>query len=94
MTNNLACHAGDIVLLRAEIIGVGSDGPYVRVEIGSGGATCFWAPTSAITQIERGFDAPNETTGLSRWNGPDRLSRAGTQPADVMNLARQLQAVA
>jgi hypothetical protein len=27
MANNLACHAGDIVLLRAEIIGVGSDGP-------------------------------------------------------------------
>jgi hypothetical protein len=41
MTNNLACHAGDIVLLRAEIIGVGSGGPYVRVDTGSGGATCF-----------------------------------------------------
>ena len=62
MANNLACHAADIVLLRAEIIGVGSDGPYVRVEIGSGGATCFWAPAAAVAQIERGFDAPNETT--------------------------------
>ena len=38
MANSLACHAGDIVLLRAEIIGIGSEGPYVRVEIGSGGA--------------------------------------------------------
>ena len=66
MANSLACHAGDIVLLRAEIIGVGSDGPYVRVEIGSGGATCFWAPTAAIAQIERSLDAPNETTRLSR----------------------------
>jgi hypothetical protein len=28
MTNNLTSHAGDIVLLRAEIVGVGSDGPY------------------------------------------------------------------
>ena len=62
MANNLACHAADIVLLRAEIIGVGSKGPYVRVEIGSGGATCFWAPAAAVAQIERGFDAPNETT--------------------------------
>jgi hypothetical protein len=52
MANSLACHAGDIVLLRAEIIGIGSEGPYVRVETGSGGATCFWAPTAAITQIE------------------------------------------
>ena len=56
MANSLACHAGDIVLLRAEIIGVGSDGPYVRVAIGSGGATCFWAPTAAIAQIEHAFE--------------------------------------
>src|SRR6516165_8672313 len=34
MTDNLTCHAGDIVLLRAEIVGVGSDGPYVRVRTG------------------------------------------------------------
>jgi len=27
MVNSLACHAGDIVLLRAEIIGIGSEGP-------------------------------------------------------------------
>ena len=48
MVNSLACHAGgDIVLLRAEIIGIGSEGPYVRVQTGSGGATCFWAPTAA-----------------------------------------------
>jgi hypothetical protein len=66
MTNNLTCHAGDIVLLRAEIVGVGSDGPYVRVKTGSGRATCFWAPIAAVAQIERGLDAPNEATGLSR----------------------------
>jgi hypothetical protein len=66
MANNLACHAGDIVLLRAEIIGIGSEGPYVRVETGSGGATCFFAPAAAVAQIERGLDAPNETTRLSR----------------------------
>jgi hypothetical protein len=52
MTSQPACHTGDIILLRAEIIGIGSEGPYVRVETGSGGATCFWAPTAAITQIE------------------------------------------
>ena len=52
MANSLACHAGDIVLLRAEIIGIGSEGPYVRVETGSGGATSFWAPTAAVAQIE------------------------------------------
>jgi hypothetical protein len=63
MTDNPTCHAGDIVLLRAEIVGVGSDGPYVRVRTGSGRATCFWAP---VAQIERAFDAPNEPTGLSR----------------------------
>ena len=55
MANSLACHAGDIVLLPAEIIGIGSEGPYVRVETGSGGATCFWAPTAAVAQIERAF---------------------------------------
>ena len=60
MANSHPCHAGDIVLLRAEIIGVGSDGPYVRVAIGSGGATCFWAPTAAVAQIERAFYASNE----------------------------------
>jgi hypothetical protein len=37
MANKLACHAGDTVLLRAEIIGLGSEGPYVRVETGPGG---------------------------------------------------------
>ena len=47
MANSLASHAGDIVLLRAEIVGIGSEGPYVRVQTGSGGATCFWAPTAA-----------------------------------------------
>jgi hypothetical protein len=66
MTDNPTCHAGDIVLLRAEIVGVGSDGPYVRVRTGSGRATCFWAPTASVAQIERAFDAPNEPTGLSR----------------------------
>ena len=60
MANSLACHAGHIILLRAEIVGIGSEGPYVRVETGSGGATCFWAPASAVARIERGFDAPNE----------------------------------
>jgi hypothetical protein len=69
MTDNLTCHAGDIVLLRAEIVGVGSDGPYVRVKTGSGRATCLWVPTASVARIERGFDAPNEPnepTGLSR----------------------------
>jgi hypothetical protein len=51
MINNLTFHAGDIVLLRAEIVGVGSDGPYVRVRTGSGRATCFWAPTASVAQI-------------------------------------------
>jgi hypothetical protein len=63
MANGLACHAGDIVLLRAEIIGIGSEGPYVGVETGLGGATCFWAPTAAVAQIERAFYASNEVTG-------------------------------
>jgi hypothetical protein len=62
MANKLACHAGDTVLLRAEIIGLGSEGPYVRVETGAGGATCFWAPTAAVAQIEHAVDASNETT--------------------------------
>jgi hypothetical protein len=66
MPNKLACHAGDTVLLRAEIIGLGSEGPYVRVETGSGGATCFWAPPVAVAQIERAFDASDETARLSR----------------------------
>ena len=56
MTDNLTCHAGDIVLLRAEIVGVGSDGPYVRVRTGSGRATCFWAATAAVAQIEHAFE--------------------------------------
>jgi hypothetical protein len=56
MTDNLTCRAGDIVLLRAEIVGVGSDGPYVRVRTGSGGATCFWAATAAVAQIEHAFE--------------------------------------
>ena len=60
MTSQPACHTGDIILLRAEIIGIGSEGPHVRVETGSGGATCFWAPTAAVAQIERAFDASNE----------------------------------
>ena len=60
MANSLGCHAGDIVLLRAEIIGLGSEGPYVPVETGSGGATCFWASTAAVAHIERAFDASNE----------------------------------
>jgi hypothetical protein len=62
MTNNLTCHAGDIVLLRAEIVGVGSDGPYARVRTGSGRATCFLAATAAVARIERAFDESNETT--------------------------------
>ena len=62
MAGKPACHTGDVVLLRAEIIGFGSEGPYVRVETGSGGATCFWAPTTAVAQIERASDASNETT--------------------------------
>jgi hypothetical protein len=62
MANKLACHAGDTVLLRAEIIGLGSEGPYVRVDTGWGGATCFWAPSAAVAQIERAFDASNETS--------------------------------
>jgi hypothetical protein len=60
MTNKLTYRAGEIVLLRAEIIGLGSDGPYVRVETGSGRATCFWAPRAAVVQIERDFDAQKE----------------------------------
>ena len=76
MTDLLACHAGDIVLLRAEIVGVGSDGPYVRVRTGSGRATCFWVPTAPVAQIERAFDAPNEPTGLS---GLDSHARASHQ---------------
>ena len=76
MTDNLTCRAGDIVLLRAEIVGVGSDGPYVRVRTGSGGATCFWVPTASVAQIERVFDAPNAPTGLS---GLDSHARASHQ---------------
>ena len=56
MANKLECHAGDTVLLRAEVIGFGSDGPYVRVETGSGRATCFWAATAAVAQIEHAFE--------------------------------------
>jgi hypothetical protein len=56
MANKLECHAGDTVLLRAEIIGFGSEGPYVRVETGSGGATCFWAATAAVAQIEHALE--------------------------------------
>jgi hypothetical protein len=66
MANKLLCHAGDIVLLRAEIIGLGSDGPYVRIETGSGGATCFWAPVAAVVHVERAFDMPTEASQLSR----------------------------
>ena len=43
MTDNLTCHAGDIVLLRAEIVGVGSDGPYVRVRTGLGSYDLLFA---------------------------------------------------
>ena len=56
MTNNLTYHAGDIVLLRAEIVGVGSDGPYVRVRTGLGRATCFWAATATVAQIEHALE--------------------------------------
>jgi len=49
--NKLASHVGGTILLRAEIIGVGSEGPYVRVETGSGGATCFWAPAAAVARL-------------------------------------------
>jgi hypothetical protein len=76
MADNLTCHAGDIVLLRAEIVGVGSDGPYVRVKTGSGRATCFWAPTASVAQIERGFDAPNQPTEVPR---PDSYAGASHQ---------------
>ena len=51
--------------MRAEVIGIGSDGPYVRVELGSGGATCFWASAAAITQIESGLEAEKGTVWLS-----------------------------
>ena len=77
MANSLACHAGDIVLLRAEIIGIGSEGPYVRVETGSGGATCFWAPTAAVAQIERVFYPSNEAPrGMRRNLTTDKLNLA------------------
>jgi hypothetical protein len=56
MTDNLTCRAGDIVLLRAEIVGVGSGGPYVGVVTGSGRATCFWAATAAVAQIEHALE--------------------------------------
>jgi hypothetical protein len=72
MTSQPACHTGDIILLRAEIIGIGSEGPYVRVETGSGGATCFWAPTAAVAQIERAFDASNEAP---RWHAAESHHR-------------------
>jgi len=65
MAGKLECHAGDVILLRAEVIGIGSDGPYVRVELGSGGATCFWASVAAITQIESGLEAEKGTVWLS-----------------------------
>ena len=65
MASKFGCRAGDIVLLRAEVIGLGSDGPYVRVELGSGGATCFWASTAAVTRIERSFEPQNESPSLS-----------------------------
>ena len=49
----------------AVFIGIGSDGPYVRVEFSSGGATCFWASAAAITQIESGLEAEKGTVWLS-----------------------------
>ncbi len=52
MATELACRPGDTVLLRAEIVGLGSEGPYVRVETGWGSATCFWAPAAAVARIE------------------------------------------
>jgi hypothetical protein len=78
MASKPACHTGDIVLLRAEIIGLGSEGPYVRVETGSGGAPCFWAPAAAVARIDRAVDAAKETTRGIRWN----------LTADKINLAR------
>jgi hypothetical protein len=36
MATKLACHAGDTILLCAEIVGLGSEGPYVRTETGLG----------------------------------------------------------
>jgi hypothetical protein len=84
MTNNHTCLTSDIVLLRAEIVGVGSDGPYVRVRTGSGRATCFWAPTASVAQIERTLGAPNEPAGLSRLDScagashPSRHDELGT----------------
>ena len=65
MAGKLECHAGDVILLRAEVIGIGSDGPYVRVELGSGGATCFWASAAAITQIESALEAEKGTVWQS-----------------------------
>jgi hypothetical protein len=87
MANSHSCHAGDIVLLRADVIGVGSDGPYVRIRTGSGRATCFWAPTASVAQIERAFDEPNESIQLSRLNScagashPSRYDELGTRTA-------------
>jgi hypothetical protein len=52
MAAKFACRAGDTILLRAEIIGIGSEGPYVRVKTGWGSATCFWAPAAAVARVE------------------------------------------
>ena len=79
MANSLACHAGDIVLLRAEIIGIGSEGPYVRVETGSGGATCFWAPTTAVAQIERALAHRTKPLGGVRGNLTTRHDQLGAR---------------
>ena len=68
MTDNLTCHAGGIVLLRAEIVGVGSDGPYVRVRTGSGRAR-FWAATAAVAQIEHAFETGHAAgTRIARFS--------------------------
>jgi hypothetical protein len=70
MANELAWHAGETVLLRAEIVGLGSEGPYVRVDTSQGGATCFWAPTAAVARIESGDEAADERTAAIRSSTP------------------------
>jgi hypothetical protein len=49
----------------------------VRVETGSGGATCFWAPTAAVAQIERAFYASDEAArGMQRNLTADKFNLA------------------
>ena len=63
MAGKLECHAGDVILLRAEVIGIGSDGPYVRVELGSGGATCFGHQLRRSLRLRAGLRRRREPFG-------------------------------